>query len=136
MSVDRQVAPGFNNASNLASITSDGQGVSVTNGPRYARYKTPANGRTKPDGKLYEVLEFSDQTETEYSALLAAHGFTDDYDDVARSVTYRTALRPNVTTDYANYNAICEHKRGEGDAVFQNGIYPVVRFTYNRMEAL
>lgn len=134
--IDRQVAPGFNNAAGLESI-SDGQGISTTNGPRYARYKTPANGFAKVDGKLYEVLEFRNQTEAEYLALLAAHGYTDDYDDISRSVTYRTVLRPNEYTTFTNYNAIVEHLRGEGDAVDDgNGIYSLVRFTYNRMEAL
>ena len=128
----RQAADTFNNAAGLADITADDQGMS-TAGLQYPRYINCADGSVKPDGAPFEVLEYTNQTAAEYTAILTAFGLTTAIGNASNEITYRTPGADRST--YANYNAIVVHRKGV-DATFEDGRYTRVTFTIKIVEAL
>lgn len=130
MTTIRKAADGHGNYAGLAQITPLNTGFS-TSGVRYSEFIPLADGTWKPYGALYEEVTYINLQISEYTAILAVLGLSNDFDDTSNEVTYRTIGADHAT--YTSYNATVVHRKGV-DTDFTNNVYARAVFLFTKLE--
>ena len=134
-----QAANGYDNEAGFATVGPiRAKSLVMSQGIQYPVYTVATSGKVYADGQPFTVWELDEMTYAAYYAILTILGFSHtDVSDVSQEVTIRTKTKfAGASSTYANYNAICIHRRPQ-DVVFSLEAETVVsaRFEMRNLRA-